>query len=226
MPEETTVSTRPTRWEQSGGRRRGYGERFASLIRAGKDVEGEARLADALAPRAATILDAGSGMGRVGAALQRRGHRVIGADLDEELVAQSRAAYPELPVVQARLDHLSPEVLHERGLPAAYDLIVCVGNVMILLADDTEQLVLGRLRTLLVPGGRLLVGFHTTAVPDNSRVYAPDEFVADADAAGLEVEQRFSSYDLLPYVEDTDYVVTVLRRQNERYRPVEPTDQY
>lgn len=213
MPEETVAPDRVTRWERSGGR--GYGERFAGLIRAGQDIEGEARLADALAPRAATILDAGSGMGRVGAALQRRGHRVVGVDLDEKLLAQSRETYPELPVVRARLDHLTPEVLHERGWPSAYDLIVCVGNVMILLADETEQLVLRRLRALLVPGGRLLVGFHTTAVPDNSRTYTPEEFVADARAAGLAVEQRFSSYDLVPFTADTDYVVTVLRRQGE-----------
>lgn len=224
MPPENAAPTRPTRWEQSGDRRRGYGERFANLIRAGQDVEGEARLADTLAPRAATVLDAGSGMGRVGAALQRRGHRVVGVDLDEELIAQSRATYPELPVVQERLDHLTPEVLHERGLPTAYDLVVCVGNVMILLADGTEQLVLRRLRALLVPGGRLLVGFHTTAVPANSRVYPPDEFVTDARAAGLEVEQRFSTYDLAPYAEGTDYVVTVLRRQGETPDAGAPTD--
>ncbi|WP_018157577.1 class I SAM-dependent methyltransferase [Demetria terragena] len=224
MPDDSSAAIRPTRWEQAGVGRRGYGEKFAGLIRAGKDVEGEARLADALAPRAATILDAGSGMGRVGAALQRRGHRVIGVDLDEELVAQSRSTYPELPVVQARLDHLAPEVLHERGFPTAYDLIVVVGNVMILLADGTEQLVLRRLRALLVPGGRILVGFHTNAWPANSRTYHPDDFVADARAAGLDLEQRFASYDLLPYVAGTDYVVTVLRRSGESASPSGATE--
>lgn len=218
-----TSPARPTRWEMGGPGNRGYGERFARLLRDGHDIEGEARLADVLAPRAATVLDAGSGMGRVGAALQRRGHRVIGVDLDAELVEQSRRTYPELPVLQARLDDLAPELLHEAGYPTAYDLIVCVGNVMILLAEGTERAVLARLRALLAPGGRLLVGFHTQAGPAGSRTYDPDEFVADAEAAGLEVEQRFASYELAPYVPGTDYVVTVLCRRGDRPQTQQPT---
>ena len=115
------------------------------------------------------------------------------------------------------------EVLHEAGFPTAYDLIVCVGNVMILLAEGTERAVLARLRALLAPGGRLLVGFHTQAGPAGSRTYDPDEFVADAEAAGLEVEQRFASYELAPYVPGTDYVVTVLRRRGDRPQTPPPT---
>src|SRR5688572_6214350 len=57
----------PTRWEGPSDIGRGYGRHFAELIAGGADVEGEARLADALAPREARILDAGSGMGRIGA---------------------------------------------------------------------------------------------------------------------------------------------------------------
>ena len=81
-----------TRWEQARAQERaegrgGYGEHFAKLLADGADVEGEARLADALVGRGAAILDAGSGMGRVGGALVRRGHRVVGVDFDEELLA-------------------------------------------------------------------------------------------------------------------------------------------
>jgi SAM-dependent methyltransferase len=178
----------------------------------GVDIEGEARLADALAPRGARILDAGSGMGRVGAALVARGHRVVGVDFDAEILEQSRRTFPELPLVDSRLDELAASRLSDAGQPTAYDLIVCVGNVMILLAPDTERRVLGVLASLLAPQGRLLVGFSTRDAPaPTSREYPEAEFVADCEAVGLQVEARFSSYDLQPFTDDSDYVVHVLR---------------
>lgn len=221
---ETGEVVVPTRWEQHD--QRGYGVRFARLIRQGQDVEGEARLVDTLAPRAATILDAGSGMGRVGAALQRRGHRVVGVDLDDALVEQSRITYPDLPVLHERLDHLTPDLLRAARLPSSYDLVVCVGNVMILLAEGSEQAVLTRLRSVLAPGGRLVVGFHTHGAPTGSRDYHPDEFADDAAAVGLSVQQRFSSYDLVPYADSTDYVVTILQREGEAPPEVRQVEEY
>jgi SAM-dependent methyltransferase len=206
-----------TRWEQSRDQERaegsgGYGAHFAQLIAEGADVDGEARLADALVPRGASILDAGSGMGRVGAALQRRGHRVVGVDFDEEILAQSRATYPDLPLVPSRLDELTPQRLSAAGHPTSYDLVVCVGNVMTLLAPDTERIVLGNLAAVLAPSGRLLVGHHLSGGPaETARAYPVDEFVADSAAAGLEVESRFASFDLRPFDRHSDFAVHVLR---------------
>lgn len=201
---------RITRWEETD--HRGYGRRFADLRASGADITGEARLADVIAPRKARILDAGSGMGRIGAALQDRGHDVVGVDLDEALLDQSRATYLHLPVVEARLDELTAEMLSSQGYPTTYDVIVCVGNVMILLAPDTEREVLGRLRELLTDDGRMLVGFHLEAQPNSSRRYPADEFVIDARAAGLRVEARFASYDLRPSGDTDDYAVYLLQR--------------
>lgn len=207
-----------TRWERARADERaagrgGYGARFAQLIADGEDVEGEARLADVLAPRQARILDAGSGMGRVGAALKRRGHDVVAVDADPEILAQSRATYPDLPLVEKRLDELTAADLEVAGHPTAYDLVVCVGNVMILLAPDTEPTVLANLAALLAPGGRLLVGFHLTGAPcAHGRHYPVGEFAADAAAAGLTVESRNGSYDLAPFTDASDYAVHVLRR--------------
>lgn len=200
---------RTTRWESVD--RRDYGRRFADLRSSGADITGEARLADTIAPRHARILDAGCGMGRIGAALRDRGHEVVGVDLDAALLEQSRQTYPHLPVVQARLDELTPDVLAAQGHPTTYDLVVCVGNVMILLAPDTEREVLGRLRALLAEGGRMLVGFHLEAEPGSSRRYAAQEFVDDARSAGLGVQARFASYDLLPSGGHDDYAVFLLR---------------
>jgi SAM-dependent methyltransferase len=207
-----------TRWEQARAHERaegqgGYGAHFARLIADGVDIEGEARLADVLAPRGADILDAGSGMGRVGAALVARGHRVVGVDFDPEILDQSRLTFPELPLVDSRLDELTPVRLSQAGHPTAYDLVVCVGNVMILLARDTERTVLRNLAALLGPTGLLLVGFALSGAPSGfSRTYALAEFVADYEAEGLALVHRFATYDLQPFTDDSTYVVHVLRR--------------
>jgi SAM-dependent methyltransferase len=208
-----------TRWEQSRARERdagqgGYGAHFARLIAERQDVEGEARLADALAPRGARILDAGSGMGRVGAALVHRGHLVVGVDFDPEIIDQSRDTFPELPVVTSRLDELTPSTLSAAGFPTTYDLVVCVGNVIILLAPDTERTVLANLAALLEPGGRILVGYSLTGAPGGiSLAYPVAEFVDDCAAVGLVVESRHASYDLRPFTDDSEYVVQVLRAE-------------
>jgi SAM-dependent methyltransferase len=206
-----------TRWEQARAEERaagqgGYGAHFARLIAEGADIEGEARLADVLVQRGGWILDAGSGMGRVGGALVARGHRVVGVDFDPEILDQSRRTFPDLPLVDSRLDELTSEKLTTAGHPAAYDLIVCVGNVMVLLAPDTERTVLATLAGLSAPDGRMLVGFALTGAPAGaSREYPADEFVTDAAAAGLAVESRFATYDLRPFTDQSTYAVHVLR---------------
>ena len=43
----------------------------------------------------------------------------------------------------------------------------------------------------------MLIGFHLSAGPAGSRVYDPADFVADAEAAGLTVDLRAGSYELL-----------------------------
>lgn len=200
-----------TRWEMSSTPR-GYGARFAELVESGEDIEGEARLADVLVPRGARVLDAGCGMGRIAAALQARGHRVVGVDLDAVLLAQAAATYPGLELLAERVESLSPDRLAEAGHPRAYDLVVCVGNVMILGAPDTERAMLAAMRDLLAPQGRILVGFHTFVALEHAREYAPDEFARDCAAVGLRVEARYAGYDLRPYDPAGDYAVHILSR--------------
>ena len=198
------MSLPPTRWELAGAGNRGYGETFAQRVAEGADIDGEARLADALVPRQARILDIGSGMGRVSAALRARGHRVVATEPDPALRAQSQQTYPDLEVLPDEALALDPADL------GVLDLVVVVGNVMIYDVEDTERAVLARVRDLLAPTGRALVGFHLTAVKAGSRTYPADEFVADATAAGLRVVHRFGSYELHEPVED--YAVWVLAR--------------
>lgn len=195
-----------TRWET--GTSTGYIERFSHLIDEGADVVGEARLADVLVKRDATILDAGAGMGRIGGELQRRGHTVVAAEKDTSLVAEAAQRYPELPMVTTDLLALTPDLLREHGLPTTFDLIVLVGNVIVLLAPETEQRLLTGLRDLLAPGGRILVGFHPVNGHGSAREYPFEEFAADVAAVGLRVQHRFGTYELAPAADD--YVVAVL----------------
>jgi SAM-dependent methyltransferase len=197
-----------TRWEL--GDNTGFAAHFTELIEAGADITGEARLADTMVPRGARVLDAGAGFGRIGAALQAAGHQVVAAEKDPALVAMAAELYPELPVVHADILELTPDLLASAGHPTEYDLVVLVGNVVVLLAPDTERRALATLRQLLVEGGRVLVGFHPVRAFGNARDYPVDEFVADAAAAGLTVQHRFGNYELAP--PSDEYAVLVLVR--------------
>lgn len=197
-----------TRWET--GETTGYIERFSKLIDDGADIVGEARLGDALVKRGSTILDAGAGFGRIGAELQRRGHTVVAAEKDESLVAVAAERYPDLPMVTTDLLALTPALLKDHDLPTSFDLIVLVGNVIVLLAPQTERQLLAGLRELLATDGRVLVGFHPVGGHGSSRDYPFDEFADDAAAVGLTVQYRFGTYELDPPSED--YVVAVLAR--------------
>lgn len=197
------------RWERVAAEMT-YAQVFEDLIDRGQDIDGEARLADVLAPRRARILDAGAGVGRVAAGLVARGHDVTAVEKDADLVDRSHRLFPDVAVVPADILELSPSMLESHGRPTSYDVIVVVGNVMLYLAEDTEVRALTTLRDLLAPGGRILVGFHPIKGPAYSRDYPASEFRAHAEAAGLVVEHEFGGYDLAPVGDD--YVVAVLSR--------------
>lgn len=198
----------PSRWALAGEGSHGYGPRFAERVSRGEDVDGEARLADALCRRGARILDAGAGMGRVTAALRARGHDVTGIEPDRSLLAQSEQTYPGLGLLPLDILETTTEVLQRHGRPPAYDLVVAVGNVFILLAEDTEVRALTTLRRLLAPGGRMLIGFHLAAGPAGSRTYRPEDFADDVTSAGLQVDLRAGSYELHP--KNDEYAVWLL----------------
>lgn len=201
--------TPPTRWAQSGpSHESGYVVSFTRLLDEGADVDGEARLADALAPRGARVLDAGAGLGRVSDGLQRRGHDVTAIEPDSDLVDLSRRRFPQVPVLGVDLLAATPELLAAHGRPPAYDVVVLVGNVMVFLAEDTEVRALVRVGDLLAPEGRVLVGFHPVEGPPGSRDYPWESFAAHVEDAGLVVLHRFGTYGLGPPAED--YVVAVL----------------
>ncbi|MFN0092291.1 MAG: class I SAM-dependent methyltransferase [Acidimicrobiales bacterium] len=198
----------PSRWVEITTRdpnhSRWYIERFRSMAAAGDDLAGEARFVDALAPRGARILDAGCGPGRVGAELARRGHTVVGVDVDPELIAAAREDHPGPTWLVGDLAELD---LAARGEPTPFDAVVCAGNVMPFLAESTRWEVLARLGAHLADEGRIAVGFGA------GRGYDFADYRADADAAGLRIDLELASWDLRPLRPDSDFLVTVLSRR-------------
>ena len=195
-----------SRWAQMIARDPGhsqrYVERFRELAVAGKDIDGEARLVDAMAPRHARILDAGCGPGRVGGALARLGHDVVGVDADPVLIAAAEADHPGPTWLLADLAELD---LPARGIAEGFDVIVSAGNVMPFLAPGTRAEVLRRLGLHLRDRGRIVVGFGA------GRDYAFGEFHADVAEAGLVVDLELATWELHPLRDDADFLVAVLR---------------
>lgn len=173
--------------------------RFAGMRADGVDLDGETRLADALADRKARILDAGCGTGRVGGELARRGHRVVGMDLDPELIEAARQDYPD---VEWRIGDLTGLSLSGQE----FDLIVCAGNVMPFLAPGTAPAVLTHFREHLAPSGRAIIGFGA------GRGYDFADFFRDTEEAGLAVAGRFATWQLDPWTPVSDFLVALLDR--------------
>ncbi|WP_091541919.1 bifunctional 2-polyprenyl-6-hydroxyphenol methylase/3-demethylubiquinol 3-O-methyltransferase UbiG [Modestobacter sp. DSM 44400] len=179
-----------------------YVERFRTMAAQGADLAGEARLVDALLPRRARVLDAGCGPGRVGAFLADAGHQVVGVDADPVLIEAAEADHPGPRWFVGDLAELDLPAL---GIPERFDGIVCAGNVMAFLAASTRREVLRRLRGHLRDDGRAAIGFGA------GRGYPFDEFLTDAEAAGLAPDLLLSTWDLRPFGPDADFLVAVLR---------------
>jgi 2-polyprenyl-3-methyl-5-hydroxy-6-metoxy-1,4-benzoquinol methylase len=197
--------TQQPRWftDFDAGHSQAYIERFRRMAADGTDLVGEARLVDALVAPRARILDAGCGTGRIGADLMRRGHEVVGVDVDEQLIAAAQEDHPGPTWLVADLSELD---LSARGEAQPFDAAIIAGNVLIFVAPGTEPAVLSRVAQHVRGDGIVVAGFALDAG------YSLAEFDAHCTAAGLIREHRFATWDLRPWRAHADYAVTVLRR--------------
>ena len=194
-----------TRWvtEHGAGHAQWYIERFRRMAAEGVDLDGEARLLDAMLARGSRVLDAGCGPGRVGAGLAARGHVVVGVDADPELIEAARADHHGPTWLVADLAGLDLAATGERE---PFDAAVIAGNVMPFLAPGSEAAVLARIAAHLRDDGLVVVGFGL------DRGYSLADFDTHSAAAGLLLEHRFATWDLRPWQDDAPFAVTVLRR--------------
>ncbi len=165
----------------------------------GADLAGEARFLDALLARGSRVLDAGCGPGRVGAALHESGHVVVGVDVDPALIEAAREEHPGPRWLVADLASLA---LDEEPFDAA----VLAGNVLVFVAPGSERAVLDRVAAQVRPDGLVVTGFTT------GRDYRVTDLDRDCAAVGLTLEHRFATWDLRPWHDDADWVVSVHRK--------------
>ena len=179
-----------------------YVNRFRQMAAAGADLVGEARLIDAMAPRVATILDAGCGPGRHAGYLHAAGHTVVGVDLDPVLIAAAEEEFPGPRYVVGDL----AEVVLPADAPQDFDLVFSAGNVMGFLHPETRRPTLANIASWLKPDGRAVIGFGA------GRGYEFDDFVTGAASSGLLLKQAFSTWDLQLFTGESTFLVAVLAR--------------
>jgi SAM-dependent methyltransferase len=187
--------------ENNPGHSTWYIERFRSMAEAGDDLHGEARMIDALISRQARVLDAGCGTGRVGGRLAHLGHQVVGVDLDPVLIAEAEGTYPEVTWLVADLAEFE---FGSTGADQQFDCAVSAGNVMTFLDPATRQDVLTQILAHLAPTGRAVFGFGA------GRGYEFEDFFADCAAVGFREQLRLSSWDLCPFDESSEFLVSVV----------------
>lgn len=191
----------PSSWtkmvEQNPGHSQWYIDRFDAMAKNGKDLLGEARFVDALAPRTARILDAGCGPGRHGGWLAAQGHHVVGVDGDATLINAAMERHPEVRWIVQDL-----AVLHLED-EAPFDVIYAVGNVMTFLHPDTRDQVLQGFERHMAPGARLVTG-HQPA-----RGWSKDDLCAQMEAVGLTIDHVFGTWEMRPFTASSDFVIVV-----------------
>lgn len=178
-----------------------YIARMRGLAADGADLAGEARLIDAMVPPRSRVLDGGCGPGRLAGELNARGHRVVGVDVDPELIDAAREDHPGPVWLVANLAELD---LASMGEPELFDAAALAGNVLAFVAPETEVQVLKHVAAHVHSDGFIVTGFHT----DRYDMALFDQHIAEA---GLTLEHRFATWDLRPWRSDADFAVTVLR---------------
>lgn len=175
-----------------------YQARFDRMAASGRHIHGEARFVLAFDP--ATVLDAGCGTGRVAIEVARHGVEVLGADVDASMLATARERGPDIDWVQTDLRTMD--------LGRTFDLVVMAGNVPLFTPAGTQaELVVGVARHV-APHGVLVAGFSTDW---SDRPYDVRAYDAHCAAAGLELVERFSTWDRDPWDETSTYAVSVHR---------------
>lgn len=195
-----------SRWSARDDVPRGddYDARWTALEAAGESVHGEADLISSYRP--SSVLDAGCGTGRVAIELARRGVDVVGVDLDPGMLDGARSKAPDLDWVLG--DLVDVEIAEPDGTVRTFDVVAMPGNVMIFVAPGTEAAVVGNLARHLRDEGHLIAGFQLTS--EGLGVEAYDSACA---AAGLELQDRWATWDREAFAPGGGYQVSVHRRR-------------
>jgi SAM-dependent methyltransferase len=180
-----------------------YAARWRRLASEGQDLDGEARMLDAMVARGSRILDAGCGTGRVGGRLAQCGHTVVGVDVDPALIDYAKTDFPDCSWLVSDLAVLD---LPAAGISEPFDLIFAAGNVLGFLAPSTRCPVLENLRNHLTESGRVILAYGA------GRGYPFDDFFVDLRTAGLRLDLALSTWELNPFSDQSDFLVAIASR--------------
>ena len=173
-----------------------YHTRWDRLAAEGASVHDEADLVCVL--EVDRIVDAGCGTGRVAAELARRGKTVVGVDNDVDMLDLAIASSEDVRWILADLATVD---LEER-----FDLVLIAGDVLNYVAPGYESMVVSNMARHLESGGLLVCG-GSLAEPDQLTHY--DNWCR---AAGLELQERYASWNGVPYDRPGHYAVSIHRR--------------
>ena len=167
--------------------------RFDALAADGVDVHGEAHFVATLGP--GSVLDAGCGTGRVAIELARRGIEVVGVDAESSMIATARQRTPELAWFVADLANLE--------LGRTFDVVIMAGNVPLFTRAGTQAALVAGCARHVNPGGALVCGLQL------GRGYDLATYDQQCAHPGLELIQRWATWDREPFQQDGSYAVSV-----------------
>ncbi|HET6875567.1 MAG TPA: class I SAM-dependent methyltransferase [Acidimicrobiales bacterium] len=173
-----------------------YQARFDDLAAQGFDVHGEADLVESLG--GGLVLDAGCGTGRVAIELARRGFTVVGVDVDRSMLAEARRRAPEIEWVEADLCELE--------LGRRFEVVVLAGNVPLFCPAQSRPDLVARCGEHVMSGGFLVAGFQIDGE------YRLEDWDEGCRKAGLELVERWSTWDRAAFDSGSTYAVSVFRR--------------
>lgn len=173
-----------------------YQARFDDLEQAGLSVHGEADFVMRFAP--SRVLDAGCGTGRVATELARRGVQVVGVDCNRSMLKEAERRSPSLRWVEADLAGLD--------LGEQFDVVVLAGNVPLFCPPAHRPALVASCAAHVGAGGKLVAGFQL----DGS--YPLTDWDDGCISAGLELVERWATWDGGAFHEGTTYAVSVFSR--------------
>ncbi len=176
-----------------------YQARLQRQLAANDRPHGEADLVSTYGPR--SVLDAGCGTGRVAIELAARGVEVVGVDVDPSMLATARRLAPELVWVEHDLTTLD--------LGRRFDVVLLAGNVPLFADPDTTDQLVAACARHVAADGRLIAGFQLARPDGIGAHYDLERYDREADAAGLQLVERYATWEGTPATPGADYAVSV-----------------
>ena len=123
---------------------------------------------------------------------------MVGVDLDSEMLETARARCPLASWIEGDISTVQ--------LGRTFDIVLMAGNVINFAAPDVRRKAVENLVRHLQPGG-LLINGHSI-IPEGC---PPPVFAMWAEAAGLELVERWSTWDQEAFADSSVYALTVHR---------------